>query len=48
MPTDHREIAFETAINKLREYRSVLIPAVVTGKIDMRNTTSSRHALAER
>ncbi len=36
MPTDHREIAFEAAINKLREYRSALISAAVTSKIDVR------------
>ncbi len=32
MPTNHRE----RAIDKLREYRSALISAAVTGKIDVR------------
>lgn len=33
MPTNHRE----RAIDKLCEYRSALIPAAVTGKIDVRS-----------
>lgn len=44
MAVDHREIAFEAAIehhllkvaiDTLREYRSALIFAIVTGKIDL-------------
>ena len=37
MPVDHREIAFEAAISKIRKYRSALIPAAVTGKIHARD-----------
>ena len=36
MPVDHREITFEAAIDELREYRSALISAAVTGNIDVR------------
>lgn len=36
MALDHREIDLENAIDKLREYRSALISAAVTGKIDVR------------
>ena len=40
MAVDHRDKAFNVAIDKLHKYRSALISAAVTGKIDVRGYLS--------
>jgi len=40
MPRQHTEHAFEVAIKHLQEYRTALITAAVTGKIDVREAVT--------
>jgi len=40
MPKQHTEHVFEVAIEHLQEYRTALITAAETGKIDVRGATA--------